>query len=479
MTTGFEQDAYRYQTVEQQVLSMIDSGVLNMGDRLPSLRGLSRELGVSISTVNQAYVELEGKGVIESRPRSGFFVRRSAPRMPIPESVSETTKEARPVTRSGLIRTVLEAVGDKKQVPLNVFEPTADLLPVKDMSRIMTQVMREHPEDALEYDIIPGNVELRRQIAMLHMEAGCVVSQDDMLITVGCFEALYIALRTTTRPGDTVLIQAPTYYCFLHLLENLGLRVVEIPSHIDRGVDPADLAAALRKFDIKACIFSPNYNNPDSSCTPDSAKRKIVNMLGGLNIPIIEDDVSTTLHFGPKRPTTMKQYDTRGLVLLCSSFSKTLCPGYRVGWLLPGRFKERAMEVKYTTNVSTPTPTQRAVAEYLRQGRYPRQLKKLRRTIETQMDIMLRHIGEYFPKGTRVTHPEGGGVLWLELPNNVDSVDLFLEARKNGINIAPGAIFSTQDKFGSHIRLSCTSLWSEPIRAGLETVGALATGLQK
>ncbi|WP_147820568.1 PLP-dependent aminotransferase family protein [Salidesulfovibrio onnuriiensis] len=474
-----EQDNFRYQTVEKHLLGMIDSGALNMGDKLPSLRGMSRDLGVSISTVNQAYVELEGKGIIESRPRSGFFVRRSAPRMPTPDTVCETTDEARPVTRSGLIRTVLEAVGDKEMVPLNVFEPTADLLPVKEMSRVMSQVMREHPEDALEYDIIPGNAELRRQIAMLHMETGCPVRPDDMIITIGCFEALYIALRATTRAGDTVLIQAPTYYCFLHLLENLGLRVVEIPSHIDRGVDPADLASALRRFDIKACIFSPNYNNPDSSCTPDSAKREIVNMLGGLDIPIIEDDVSTTLHFGPKRPTTMKQYDEKGLVLLCSSFSKTLCPGYRVGWILPGRFMERAMEVKYTTNVCTPTPTQRAVAEYLRQGRYPRQLKKLRRTIESQMDTMLRHIGDSFPRGTRVTHPQGGGVLWLELPGNVDSVDLFFAARENGINIAPGSIFSTQDKFGSHIRLSCTSLWNDSIKNALETVGGLARSLQK
>lgn len=469
-----DHESYRYQVVEQHVLDIIDSGALKMGDKLPSLRTLSHDLGVSISTVNQAYVELEEKGIIESRARSGFFVQRQSTRLPIPESVSSTTTEARPVTRGGLIRVVIDAVGDKEMVPLNVFEPTADLLPVKEMSRIMTQVIREHPEDTLVYDIIPGNAELRGQIALRHMETGCHATPDDIIITIGCFEALYIALRATTRPGDTVLIQAPTYYCFLHLLENLGLRVVEIPSHIDRGVDPADLAAALRKFDIKACIFSPNYNNPDSSCTPDTAKREIVSMLAGLEIPIIEDDVSTPLHFGTKRPTTMKQYDRRGLVLLCSSFSKTIAPGYRVGWLLPGRFMDRALEIKYTTNVCTPTPTQRAVAEFLRQGKMPRHMKKLRTTIEKQLDTMLRHVGDYFPAGTKATHPQGGGVLWLELPGNVDSVDLFFAARERGVTIAPGSIFSTQDKFNNHIRLSCTSLWSESIRNGLEIVGRLA-----
>jgi DNA-binding transcriptional MocR family regulator len=467
-------DDYRYQMVERRVLEMIDSGVLGMGSKLPSLRILSRDLGVSISTVNQAYVGLESRGIIESRPRSGFFVRRAASRLPAPETATETTSEALPVTRSGLIRTVLDAVGNKQAVPLNVVEPTPELLPVAEMGRIMAQVLRDHPGDALVYDTIPGNARLRKQIAFRSVETGTPARPDDVLITSGCLEALYISLRATTRPGDMVLIQAPTYYCFLHLLENLGLRAVEIPSYPDCGVKPADIAAALRKFDISTCIFSPNFNNPDASTTPDEAKREIVAMLAALDIPIIEDDVSTDLHFGPKRPGTMKQFDEKGLVLLCSSFSKTIAPGYRVGWMLPGRFMDKAQEVKYTTNVCTPTPTQMAVAEYLDRGRFERHVRKLRDRVEQQMDTMLRHIEEYFPAGTRATHPEGGGVLWLELPGNTDSVELFLAARAKGVNIAPGSIFSTQDKFNNHIRLSCTGVWSEEIRQGLETVGELA-----
>ncbi len=474
-----EQNTFRYKEVERRLLDMIDSGVLNMGDKLPSLRSLSRDLGVSISTVNQAYVQLESNGIIESRPRSGFFVRRMACKLPSPETATATTAEACPVTRGGLIRKVLDAVGNKEAVPLNVVEPTPDLLPVAEMGRIMAQVLRNHPDDALVYDTILGNARLRKQIAFRSMETGTPAEPDQLIITAGCLEALYISLRATTRPGDMVLIQAPTYYCFLHLLENLGLRVVEIPSYPDRGVLPEDIAAALRKFDISACIFSPNFNNPDASTTPDEAKLEIVEMLAKLNIPIIEDDVSTDLHFGPKRPGTMKQFDKKGLVLLCSSFSKTIAPGYRVGWMLPGQFMEKAQEVKYTTNVCTATPTQMAVAEYMCRGRFERHVRRLRVRVEQQMDTMLRHVGEYFPTGTRATHPDGGGVLWLELPGGADAVELFLAARAKGINIAPGSIFSTQDKFNSHIRLSCTGVWSERIRWGLKTLGALANEMAR
>lgn len=475
----FEKDTYRYRAVEKHVQDMIDAGALGMGDKLPSLRSLSRDLRVSISTVSQAYVELEAKGIVESRPRSGFFVRRKNSQLPEPQAVSGTTSEPRPVTRSGLISTVLEAVGNKDAVALNVVEPTADLLPVREMSRIMAQVLRERPEDSLVYEIIPGNLELRRQIAFRSMETGTPAAADDMLITNGCLEALYISLRATTRPGDTVLIQAPTYYCFLQVVETLGLRVVEIPSHPDKGVVPKELANALRRFDVKACIFSPNFNNPDAGLTPEEAKREIVKMTASQGIPVIEDDVSTDLYFGSKRPGTLKQYDRDGLVILCSSFSKTLAPGWRVGWMMPGRFKKKALEIKSTTNVSNASPTQLAIAEFLRTGKMERQVKKLRGMVEKQMDTVLRHVEEFFPTEIRVTHPRGGGVLWVELPEKVDGVELFFAAREKGINIAPGSIFSTQDKFSHHIRLSCTTTWSENIRQGIITLGELAKDMAK
>lgn len=470
---GQEATTYRYQAVEKQITDMIDSGALTLGDKLPSLRRMSRDLGMSISTVNQAYVELEHKGVVESRPRSGFFIRRRATRLPRTESPPSAMKEPRPVTRIGLIQTVLESVGREDAVPLAVIEPGTELLPLTELSKITAAMVRDDPRRALSYSPISGNADLIRQVAFRSMEYGIPTTPDDPIITVGCMEALYLALRATCRRGNTVLIQSPTYFCFLQLLETLGLRAIEIPSNPEGGVDPADLAHALRTFDIAACVLSPNFNNPDASLTPDEAKREIVAMLAARNTPLIEDDVSTDLHYTPKRPGTYKQFDDNGLVLLCSSFSKTIAPGYRVGWCLPGRFRQKVLEVKATTNVSTSTPVQMAIAEYLRQGRMERHLNRLRASLEQQMDTMQLHLERYFPSTTRVSHPQGGLVLWLELDPRVDGVELFFQAKGKGIAIAPGAIFSTRDKFSNYIRLSCGEPMNDRIRQGIADLGAI------
>lgn len=472
-----DREAYRYQVVEKHILSMVEKGALGLGDKLPSLRMLSTNLGVSISTVNQAYIELERKRVIESRPRSGFFVRQRSTRLPRTETSPSPMDGPRPVTRIGLIQTVLESVGREDIAPLGVVAPGANLLPLKELGRITAAMVRDNPERALGYAPIPGDPELIRQIAFRSMEHGIPVAPDDPVITAGCMEALNLALRSVCRRGDTVLIQSPTYYCFLQLLETLGLRAIEIPSNPEGGVSPEDLDHALRTFDISACIFAPNFNNPDSSLTPDQSKREIVSMLADREIPLVEDDVSTDLHFTPKRPGTYKQLDRKGLVLLCSSFSKTLAPGFRVGWLLPGRFRQKVLEMKATTNVSTSAPAQMAIGEYLRQGRMERHLKRLRSALEKQMDTVQLYLERYFPAGTCVTHPRGGGVLWLELPRSVDSVELFFQARAKSIGIAPGAIFSTQDKFTNYIRLSCGSPWTEELHDGIRDLGAMAKGM--
>jgi len=470
-------EMYRYRFVEKNVQSMIENGALGLGEKLPSLRSLSSKLGVSVSTVNQAYVELERKGVIESRPRSGFFVRQRSTRLPRIESSASPMDAPRPVTRSGLIQTVLESVGRADTVPLGVVAPSPEMLPLKELGSITARIVRDFPEQALGYSPIPGDPALIRQIAYRSMEHGISIPPDDPIVTAGCMEALNFALRSVCRRGDTVLIQGPTYYCFLQLLETLGLRAIEIPSDPEGGVSPSDLEHALRTFDIAACILAPNFNNPDSSLTPDNAKREIVSMLAARDIPLVEDDVSTDLHFTTKRPGTYKQFDEKGLVILCSSFSKTIAPGYRVGWLLPGRFRQKILEIKATTNVSTSTPAQMAISEYLRQGRMERHLKRLREKLEKQMDIMQLHLERYFPAGTRVTHPGGGAVLWLELPETIDSVELFFQTRAQSIGIAPGAIFSTQDKFKNYIRLSCGASWSDDLKNGLKLLGSMAADM--
>ncbi|MCK9241432.1 PLP-dependent aminotransferase family protein [Desulfocurvus sp.] len=466
-------DDFRYQTVERHVRELIEAGALPPGSRLPSLRALAARVHASVSTINQAYLELEAKGLVESRPRSGFYVRPARRRLR-PPGAGPAPSGPRAVTRGGLIGTVLEAVGDPRLTPLGIICPTSELLPVRHMARLMAEAVRQAPEAALEYSPIPGLADLRRQLAVRGLEAGVACGPDEIMVTQGAMEALYIALRAVTRPGDTVLVQSPTYFCFLQLLENMRLRAVEVPSRAEGGIDPAEIRAALDRFEIAACILSANFNNPDGALMPEEAKAEVVDMLARRAVPLIEDDVSGDLHFGPHRPAPLKHYDRAGGVILCSSFSKTICPGYRLGWMMPGRALAKALEIKATTNVCNPAPTQMAVAAYLRRGLYDRHLRELRKAMETQRDTMLHHIGMHFPEQTRATRPDGGAVLWLELPRQVDGVELFYRAREDGISIAPGSIFSTLDRFRNFIRLSTGGVWNQRLARGVAALGALA-----
>lgn len=470
---------YRYRQIEQHLLQQISSGTLAPGARLPSLRHVSLRSRVAVSTVLQAYAELERKGIIESRPRSGFFVRQDARELPPPPRNPRPLLRPHTVNRSQLISAVLETVGDRELVPLGINCPSEELLPYRELAKVAARLSRDDPKRQVGYLPVEGSLELRRQLSLRAAQAGLDVRPEEIIITCGALEALHVAVRSLVRPGDNVLIQAPSYFCFQQLLENQGVRTIEIPSHPRHGVDPADLERALGRFDISACILTPNFNNPDGALTPDSAKRAIVQLLAHRGIPLIEDDVAGDLHFGPVRPSVFKMYDDSGLVILCSSLSKTLCPGYRIGWIMPGRFYREAYEVKATTNVCSATLTQETVAAYLREGRYDRHLRSLRRALREQTQAMQLHVGRTFPDGTRVGRPEGGGVLWVELPAGVDSVEFMYRAREEGISIAPGTIFSTQDRFAGHVRLNCGNPWTGELARGVERLGSLVAQMLK
>ncbi|MEW5772539.1 MAG: PLP-dependent aminotransferase family protein [Thermodesulfobacteriota bacterium] len=467
-------ESLRFHAAEQHILSRLASGEFPPGARLPSLRAASRGLSVSIATASRAYQELERKGLIEARPRSGYFVRRGVGGLPEPRSAPSRPAPPIAVNRSGLIAASLSALGDASLLPLGVVCPSPGVLPGPQLARIMAGVLRREAGRDLNYTPIAGHMELRRHVAFLRQAIGEAAAPEDVVITCGAMEALYIALRVLTRPGDAVVIPTPTYYCFLQLLETLGVRAVEVRSHPGRGVDPGELADALDRHEVAACVLCPNFNNPDGSLMPEEAKAEVVRLLAERDIPLVEDDVYGDLPFGPGRPGTCKAHDGKGLVLSCSSFSKTLAPGWRVGWILPGRFMAEALRMKSSTNVSTAAPVQMALAEYLAGGRLERHLKTLRQVNQRSVASLRHCLSAEFPPGTRASDPQGGSHLWVELPPGCDGVDLFLKAREAGIGIVPGNVFSTRDEFRNFIRLSSGGLWNEKLSDGVRTLGRLA-----
>jgi DNA-binding transcriptional MocR family regulator len=470
-------ESYRYEAVRQNVLGMIASGTLKAGDRAPSLRSLASRMRVSLSTASLAYGQLESEGVLEARPKSGFYVLGEPRRLPQPVTRPHPADAPESLDRARIIRSVLENMSRRDMLPLGVARTDESLLPLARLNRILAQVLRDQGERAGHYGPVEGYEPLRRQIAPRVLEAGAECSVRETIVTSGAMEALYIALRCVTRAGDTVAIASPTYYCFLQLLENLGLRVMEIPSRPAEGVRPSDLAQVTERFRVAACVLTPNFNNPDGSLTPDGAKAEIVDILARRAIPLIEDDVYGDICHEGERPACCKAFDRNGLVLSCSSFSKTLAPGYRIGWLLPGRFLDKALEVKATTSVATATPTQMALAEYLGQGHYHRHLKRLRPAVKAMAANMHELIGRHFPPGTRATRPGGGTVLWVQLPGGADGVEFMRRALAKGISVAPGAIFSSRGIYRSFARVSCCVPESPALAEAVKTLGGIAEEL--
>jgi DNA-binding transcriptional MocR family regulator len=464
-----------YEDLARRFAQAIEAGTLRPGDRLPSVRELRAQERVSTATVMQALARLEFLGLVESRPRSGYFVR-SRRLLPAPAATRPPTSP-RPVSVAALVARVLAANRDERLVPLGVAAPSAELVPSAALARAMTAVMRPSVGAALGYELPPGFDPLRRDIARRALAWGFAAGPDDVVVTSGASEAIYLALRAVTEPGDIVAIESPAYYGTLQALEALGLRAVEVPCHSETGLDVDALEAILGWQKVSAVLAVPNFSNPSGSLMPEPAKRRLAAMLADRQIPLVEDDIYGDLGFGEGRPPSVKAFDREGLVLTCGSFSKTLAPGWRVGFVLPGRFREQVTLLKFAINVATAAGPQRAIARFLETGAYDRHLRRLRAALHGSMERMSAAVHAAFPGGTRVSRPAGGYVLWVELPQTVDALELHGRALDAGVSVVPGQLFGARGGFEHFIRLSYGHPWDDRMRHGVETIGRIATRL--
>jgi DNA-binding transcriptional MocR family regulator len=473
-------DVFLYERLADELGGMVTRGILRSGDRLPSVRRLSEERGVSIATVLAAYLLLEGRGITEARPKSGHFVRaRRAADPPVPSMPRRAPAPARVSIAAGaddLIRAMTQGRG---LVPLGTAYVAAELLPLRKLPAALAAVARAGGGPGGGYDELRGMSQLRRQLARRAVAWGAFLEEDDFVTTAGATEALNLSLRAVTKPGDIIAVESPAYFGLLRLVDILGLRAIEIPSDPRTGLDLDALEDAVRGAPVRAVLATPNFSNPLGARMPDANKERLVRMLTRRDIPLVEDDVYGDLAFDGTRPRPAKAFDTAGLVLLCGSISKTLAPGYRVGYVAPGRYRDAVEKLKFACNGSSPTPTQMAVAEFLAEGGYERHLRRLRRTLAEQSTVYREAIAHHFPEGTRVSRPQGGFVVWVELREEsggkrVNAVDLQLRALDKGIAIAPGTIFSARQRFGNCIRISTGHPWSPRIERAIATLGQLA-----
>lgn len=465
----------RYEQLAHDIAEMIRSGVLGPGERVPSVRHASKTYGVSPSTVYQAYFLLENRGLIRSRPRSGYFVCSvSKQKLPAAHSGSAVSTA---VDVSELVFSILGSVRDPATIPLGSAFPSPTLFPMQRLAKSMAKATRLMDLPSIVADIPQGNQDLRRQIAQRYAIAGVGVPLEELVITSGALEALNLCLQAVTRPGDHVAIESPAFYATLQALERLQLKAVEIPVNSSDGIDIQVLSEALERHPIKACWFMTNFQNPIGATLSNEKKQQLVALLARHKVPLIEDDVYSELYFGREPPKPAKAFDTKGYVMHCGSFSKSLAPGYRVGWTAGGRYAQAVERLKIMSTLSASVPAQVAIADYLQYGGYDRHLRKLRHTLEVQQNQMRDAIARYFPNSTRVTRPDGGYFLWLQLPDGVDSLALFRAALEARISIAPGPIFSATRSFRNCIRLNCGVRWTPEVDSALRTLGHLARSL--
>lgn len=471
--------AFLYEQVAGAIAEQIQAGDLRPGERGPSVRQVSQRFKVSLSTAVQALSELESRGLVEARPQSGFYVRSAGGaelRLEAPTALGPVAPAL--VETGDLIREVVAAVRDPNAVPLGASTISSALLPGAQVARAIVKATRDLGADGMQYEMPPGYEELRRQIALRAAQIGCRVTAKDVVITSGAMDAINLSLRAITQPGDTVAIESPMYYGIIGMLSSLGLKAAEIPVHPETGMDLECLENTLKKRRVACVLAIPNFNNPIGSRMPDQAKKDLVQLLARHQIPMIEDDIYGDLQHDGGRPTVCKAFDKQGLVLYCSSLSKTLAPGLRIGWVVGGVYQARIETLKFVTSIASPTVPQAAAAILLEKGGYERHLRRLRGKLRTQIAQYKNAVCRDFPAGTKCSQPTGGALLWVQLPGGKSSMKLYERARDMGIGIIPGTAFSSElGRYGDSFRLSCGSPFGRIMEDAIKRLGEAAKHL--
>jgi DNA-binding transcriptional MocR family regulator len=462
-----------YETIAELLLRAIEQGIYRQGERLPSVRKISEQQRVSIATAISALHKLEDQGIIEARQRSGYYVRCRLRSTLLEPTVSQPVCQPMPVTGQALVLSLAKASNNTTLVQLGAAVPAPSYLPIALLERSLSSCSRRYRNRGGGYEFPPGSLELRRQIARRMTENGCQTNPSDLVITNGCQEAITLALRAVAQPGDIIAIESPTFYGLLQVIESLDLKAIEIPTHPRHGISLEALQLACEQWPVRACIVVPNFSNPLGFCMSDQHKRELVGLADRFDIALIEDDVYGDLGFGLQRPSIAKTWDINGQVLHCSSFSKSLSGGLRIGWIAPGRYFEKVEYLKYVTNLATPTIAQLAIAELLEKGGFERHLRQVSNQYARGVERMMNAISIHFPGETRCTQPAGGFVLWVELPERIDAIKLTQKAVDVGISIAPGPIFSATQKYRNFIRLNCACEWDENVERALVRLGRL------
>lgn len=469
-----------YEKFASELIELIRNGTLKGSEKLPSIRQASKRYGISQATVIEAYYLLETQGIIYAKERSGFYVQPTFNHtLKTPTQIEKATQTTE-VNVSNLIFATLQNDKDSDTIPFGTAFPSPMMFPLAELAQSMNKAMRHLTQSSNELieDMPSGNPELIRQIELRYRLGGTAVSPDEIIITNGAIEALSLSLQAITQAGDLIAIESPSFYVTLQLLERLQLKAIEIPVDPISGMDISVLADSLDRFNIKAVVLMTNFQNPLGVSLSSEKRQHLMQLIQQHQLPTLIDDVYGELYFSKTITASLKSLDETGLIIHCSSFSKCLAPGFRIGWLAGGKFTEAIERLKLMSTISPSVPAQLAIAYYLQRNHYDRHLQRLRYQLVLSQRLMLSAIARYFPSNTAVTEPSGGYFLWVELDEKVNTLELYKKALEHKISIAPGPIFSASHKFQHCIRLNYGMQWTTETEEAIKQLGLIIKNYQ-
>ncbi|WP_182282881.1 PLP-dependent aminotransferase family protein [Comamonas testosteroni] len=476
MSNHFTPRIPKYKKLADDIEAAIRIGTYEPGERLPSLRQTALTHAVSLSTVLEAYRCLEDAQLIETRPKAGHFVTRWPGGLLEPE-VSTPPAYAAPVAVAELIEMVMNSAGMPDLISFGSGYPTVTQLPTGKIERAMTKAIQQSAGALSRYPVALGHDGLRKTIAQRSLSLGCILDPNEIVLTTGATEAISLCLCALLKPGDTVALESPTSFGFLQILEALKLRALEIPTHPRYGLSVDALSLALRDLKVDAILATPTLSNPMGTSMPIGERKRLAELVTQRQIPLIEDVIYNDLSPSDTLRRAVKSFDKDGWVLTCSSYSKTVAPGLRIGWLQAGRFSERVRMLKTAFSGGNCAINEITLMTLLAESSYSRQLRRLHKINHQVLQEARQIIESSFPPGTRVTNPDGGSTLWLELPSNLDSQILFKACLDDRILIVPGTIFSASRSYLNCIRLNIPGSFEILHIRALQRIGEIASSL--
>jgi len=462
-----------YRRIATALLQQLDTGVFPPGTRLPAVRQLARQFAVNNLTALQAYRWLEEQQKVVARPRSGFYAA------PTPDPLQGENSESLPspgawVHVDDRVSSLLTLSTSSLDIQMHMAEAHSSLYPSAELARRLQHKLQRDP--SLVGAHLPAAEEKLLKTELMRLAASqLTLAPEQILMTNGSTEAIQLALRCLTSPGDVVAVETPVYFGLLQTLESLGLKALEIPCTPQQGMSLEALEFALQHAPgIRCLVVVPNFQNPTGALMPDENKKRLLELAYRHDLPIIEDDVFGDLHYSGERPLPIKAWDRQQSVIYCSSFTKSFAPALRLGWMSGGKFHQRLERLKVSNSYVTSALIQATMADCLSSGLYARQVQRLRQHLCQQSRRLRTGILSAFPLGTSVTEPQGGMLLWVQCPEGVNSMLLLDQALPYSVSFAPGPVFSAEPRFSRCLRLNVGHRWSQPLAEAVGQLGHLA-----